>query len=67
MIRREEFGLRIREARTKRGMSVKELAAKASVSVSYIYSIEAGVRGSHIDKLTRIAHALDLRLTDIWS
>lgn len=63
---RQDLGLRVRDARLKSGLSVKELAEKASVSASYIYAIESGARGTHIDKLSRIAKVLDITLQDLW-
>lgn len=64
---RQELSMRVRDARIKGGLSVKELAEKANVSASYIYAIESGARGTHIDKLSRIANALGISLYDIWS
>ena len=63
---RKNLGERVRERRLMKGMSVQELAQRARVSASYIYAIEAGARGSHIDKLTRIAQALETSLLDLW-
>ncbi|PWI57241.1 helix-turn-helix transcriptional regulator [Sulfoacidibacillus thermotolerans] len=64
---KEALGARVRERRLKLGMSVQELAKKAEVSASYIYAIESGVRGSQIEKLTRIARALETTVIDLWS
>ena len=63
---KKTLGQRVHELRMKKGLSVQELARMAEVSASYIYAIEAGARGSHIDKLTRIARILDTNLTDLW-
>ncbi|MHB1627706.1 MAG: helix-turn-helix transcriptional regulator [Bacilli bacterium] len=60
------LGGRIRERRLMLGLSVKELAKRARVSASYIYAIESGERGSHIDKLARIAQALETSLVELW-
>ena len=57
---------RVRERRLYLDLSVQELAKRARVSASYIYAIEAGSRGSHIDKIARIAQALEVKLIDIW-
>jgi len=48
------------------GLTVKELAKRAKVSASYIYAIESGERGSHIDKLARIAQVLETSLVELW-
>ncbi len=66
LLMKETLGARVRERRLKLGMSVQELAKKAEVSASYIYAIESGVRGSHIEKLTRIAHSLETTVTELW-
>ncbi len=63
---KKTLGQRVHELRMQKGLSVQELARMAEVSASYIYAIEAGARGSHIDKLTRIARILDTNLTDLW-
>lgn len=57
----------IRSARIALGMSVKELADRAQISVSYLYAIESGERGSHIDKLYRVCKQLGLKLDDVCS
>lgn len=59
------IGDQIRAAREWHYLTVQELANKAKVSASYIYAIEAGMRGSHIDKLYRICKQLELKLDDI--
>jgi transcriptional regulator with XRE-family HTH domain len=46
-------------------MSVRALADKADVSVSYVYAIEAGARGSNITKLNQISDALDIALSEL--
>ena len=63
---KETLGERVRQKRVSLGLTVQELADRAEVSASYIYAIEAGVRGSRIEKLTRIAKALEMSLMDIW-
>ncbi len=63
---KQTLGERVKERRQLLGLTVQELAKRAQVSASYIYAIEAGERGSHIDKLTRIAHALDTNIIELW-
>ncbi|UOF92237.1 helix-turn-helix transcriptional regulator [Fodinisporobacter ferrooxydans] len=57
---RERLAGRIRQRRQQLGLSVKELAKRAGVSASYIYAIEAGMRGSSIEKLSAIAKELNI-------
>ncbi|MCI0182571.1 helix-turn-helix transcriptional regulator [Sulfoacidibacillus ferrooxidans] len=63
---KEALGVRVRERRLKLGLSVQELAIKAQVSASYIYAIESGIRGSHIEKLSRVARALETTVNELW-
>jgi len=57
---------RVKEHRLSSGLSVQELARQAKVSASYIYAIESGARGSHIDKITRIAQVFQVPVTELW-
>lgn len=61
-----ELARRLKYYRRLRKMSVRDLAKAANVSVSYVYAIEAGARGSNASKLGQIAEALDVQLSDIW-
>jgi ribosome-binding protein aMBF1 (putative translation factor) len=56
----------VRRYRQERAWSVRQLAAKAGVSVSYIYAIESGVRGSNLVKLAKVAQALEVSLSALW-
>ncbi|MCL6442776.1 MAG: helix-turn-helix transcriptional regulator [Alicyclobacillus sp.] len=58
---------RVKYYRVKKNLSVRDLARLAGVSVSYVYAIEAGLRGHNIVKLERIAMALGVPLTELWS
>jgi transcriptional regulator with XRE-family HTH domain len=62
----DSLGARLKYYRTKENLTVRELAKRAGVSVSYIYAIEAGSRGHHIVKLERLAEALDVPLSELW-
>lgn len=57
----------IKEQRVAQGLRVQELAVFAQVSASYIYAVEAGVRGNHFDKIVRIAQVLKLDLYELAS
>ncbi|WP_288010172.1 helix-turn-helix transcriptional regulator [Kyrpidia sp.] len=46
-------------------MSVNELARAAGVSVSYVYAIESGVRGSRVEELYRVARALGVGIEEL--
>ncbi|MDI3256922.1 MAG: helix-turn-helix transcriptional regulator [Kyrpidia sp.] len=60
MAGKQAIGERLRELRLQRGLTVRELAEKAGVSQSYVYAVEAGTRGSRVDKLIKIARALEV-------
>lgn len=60
-----ELAQRLKYYRKLRKMSVRALADKADVSVSYVYAIEAGARGSNITKLNQISDALDIALSEL--
>lgn len=56
----KELGTRIREARTKCGLSQMDLADACSISVPYVSDIERGKKCFSVDILLRIAHALNV-------
>jgi transcriptional regulator with XRE-family HTH domain len=61
----ERVGARIRARRTELGKKLAEVAADAGLSVSYISSIEKGGKVPSLPVLARLAHALDISLTEI--
>lgn len=61
----EGLAHRLRRLRLERNLSVRNLARRAGVSVSYVYAVESGVRGTHVVKLRRIAAALGVSLQDL--
>lgn len=65
-MRKEDIGNNVKQLRKRAGLSVKELAEVAGVSASYVYSIEAGTRGSNIHKLNKIAKALGVTVMELW-
>jgi XRE family aerobic/anaerobic benzoate catabolism transcriptional regulator len=59
------LGERLREARARRGMSRKALAADSGVSERYLAQLEAGLGNVSILLLRQIAAALELALTEL--
>lgn len=56
-----DFGPWLRQVRQSRGMSLRELAAKADLSTSYLSDLENGRRGAPTAPvLARLADALDV-------
>lgn len=54
------IGARIRAARTRCGISQRQLALMSGTSRSYLWKIETGTADVGIDVLIRIAKALDV-------
>ncbi|SFB94260.1 helix-turn-helix domain-containing protein [Spirosoma endophyticum] len=54
------FGLKLRQLRIDRGLSVSELAQKASLSVSYVTEIEKGRKYPKADKISALANAMQV-------
>ncbi|MBA6440631.1 helix-turn-helix domain-containing protein [Streptomyces asiaticus] len=57
---------RIREYRTLRGMTVRELADRAGVSTGLISQVERGVTDPSLETMRRIAEALDTPLFNLF-
>ena len=54
------FGVKLRQLRKKRGYSLKELAKRAQLSVSYLNEIENGKKYPKADKIQSLAQALEV-------
>src|SRR5690606_32966756 len=52
------FGLKLRQARLEKGLSVTELAERSQLSPSYVTEIEKGRKYPKADKIMRLAQAL---------
>lgn len=66
----KEVGRKIRLLRTARigpRMTQDELARKAGISVSFLSMIERGERAPHLDTLVKLAGALQVPLTELFS
>jgi transcriptional regulator with XRE-family HTH domain len=62
---RAAFGRRVRELRTKRGLSQEQLAARADLHWTYGSSIERGRRDPGLRPVARLATALSVSLSDL--
>ncbi|MGA2268666.1 MAG: helix-turn-helix transcriptional regulator [Bryobacteraceae bacterium] len=60
-------GARIRDCRSKLGISQEELAARADVHRTYIGGIERGERNVSLLNLVRIARALSVPVSELVS
>lgn len=66
----KEVGKKIRLLRTSRfgpKMTQEELAEKAEISVSFLSMIERGERAPHLETLSKVAAALQVPMTELFS
>jgi transcriptional regulator with XRE-family HTH domain len=63
----KEFGDRIRELRSAKGLSQEELAFKAGVHRTYLGGIERGERNPSLKNINAIANALEVTLRELFS
>ena len=59
-------GRRVRQLRTRAGMTQERLAERAEISVSFLSMIERGERSPHLDTLDRLALALEVAVEEIF-
>lgn len=57
--------LRVREFRTLRQMTIRELAKRAGVAKSSIEAMESALPNPTLQMLHRVAKALDVRIQDL--
>ena len=61
----KEIGLKIREIRESKNLSLQEFADKLDIEYNNLIRIEKGRTNPTIGTLYRICQLLDIRLTDI--
>jgi transcriptional regulator with XRE-family HTH domain len=61
----KEFGKRVRELRTKRGLSQEALALESGLDRSYVGGVERGERNISLVNIHRIAKALGAPAADL--
>ena len=57
-----KFGKKVREERTKLGLSQEELASRAGVHRTYIGMIERAEKNITLENIEKIARALDIKI-----
>jgi len=61
------IGQAIRRARLERGISQEELAHRTSIDRSYMSSIERGGQNPGVVSIVRIAHSLEMTVTELMA
>lgn len=64
---KEKVGLRIKKLRIEKGLSQEEFAFRCNLDRTYITSLERGKRNISLTNLEKIAHALDLSLSEFFN
>ena len=62
----KEFGARLRSLRLKAGLSQEEVAARATVHVTYLSGIERGQRNPTLKSIRRVAAAIGVPLKELF-
>ena len=63
---KEKVGQRIKELRTKQGLSQEEFAFKCDLDRTYITSLERGKRNISLENLEKIAKAFNITLSKFF-
>lgn len=61
------LGAAIRRCRQARGVSQEELAHRSAVDRSYMSSIERGGQNPGVLTVVRVAHAMDMTMTELMA
>jgi transcriptional regulator with XRE-family HTH domain len=62
-----EFAERIRELRAERGWSQERLAEEADLHRTYIGGIERALRNVSLFNISKLAHAFDVPIAELFS
>lgn len=60
------FGNRLKELRKERNLTQAQLAEKVDVSMNFIGMVERGERNTTIDKMFKLAQALEVTLAKFY-
>lgn len=64
---KEKVGQRIKELRTKQGLSQEEFAFRCELDRTYITSLEKGKRNISLTNLEKIAKAFNMTLSEFFN
>jgi transcriptional regulator with XRE-family HTH domain len=62
----QAIGVRIQQLRAKSGLSGKQLADKAGLSLSFVYQVEGGTQNFTIQAFRRLVAALDANIEEVF-
>lgn len=62
---RAAFGQALRRLRLGKGLSQEDLAARAGIHRTYVGDVERGTRNIALVNMTRLAHALQIPLSEL--
>lgn len=62
----ELFGQRVKELRTKRGLSQEKLAHAANLTTSFVSGVERGVKTPSLTSILKIAHGLNMNPAELF-
>ena len=62
----ENFGGRVRTERVSRGLSQEQLAERANLHRTYIGMIERAEKNITLLNISKIAHALELKIDELF-
>lgn len=63
----QAFGKRVKELRLEKELTQEELAEKLGLSSNYIGMIERAERNTSLEKVFKIAKALNIRTSELFS
>ena len=61
----KEFGKKLQQIRTEKGLSLRELAHRADLSHNAIFEIEKGIVNTSLTTIVRLAEALQVPPSDL--
>ncbi len=64
---KKRFGSKVKEERQKLGHSQEQFAFKVDLDRTYISDIEIGLRNPSLITIDKIANALNLKLSELFS
>jgi transcriptional regulator with XRE-family HTH domain len=61
----QAFGSKVRKRRQAKGFSQRDLAHVSGLHRTYIADVERGARNSSMGSIAKIAHALEISISDL--